>query len=165
MSSIYATHLALLRAIGRVLNPRHVLEFGAGYFSTGVFLDRDCYPVLITLDSIEQQETWRETIRGMFKDKRLFLSPRRPDTPLDNYDLIFIDDGQSAIERVETIKQVVQARPPCPVIIHDFENPVYRHAADFDWVLEYDRETPHTALLWNGDAVSEEQKEAIRDYL
>ena len=161
MSDIYATHMLVLRLMGHVVNPSAVLELGAGFYSTGLFLDRETYPALRWLDSVEVNDEWRSMVRDRYADERLTLYSGMPSRLLDSYGLIFIDDGQSAEERVRTIARVAQARVIVPVVIHDFENPAYRQAADFEWLVEYDGMTPHTAICWNGDALSEAQQEAI----
>lgn len=161
MADVYATHLNILRLMGQVVNPLSVLELGAGFYSTGVFLDRKVYPALRWLDSVELNDEWRHMVRERYPDERLTLYNGQPTRPVNSYGLVFIDDGQSAEERVRSIDLVVRAGVNVPVVIHDFENPLYRQAADFERVMEYDAETPHTAICWNGDALSEAQKEAI----
>ena len=161
MADVYSTHLNILRLMGQVVNPTAVLELGAGFYSTGLFLDRTVYPALRWLDSVELNDEWRHMVRERYPDERLTLFNGQPTRPLYSYGLVFIDDGQTLEERVRSIEFIVRAGVNVPVVIHDFENPHYRHAADFEWVMEYEAETPHTAICWNGLALSEAQKEAI----
>lgn len=150
----YATHLPVLRALGRQFSIRRVLEFGAGLYSTGEFLNRGSFPHLEQLVSIEEDASWRHRLQHIIDDQR-WDCPAVP--PMDAllsgagaFDLIFIDDGLKVSERVLTIRAVTAARLPCVVVIHDFEQMAYQQAAVFDHEHIFTYAVPWTAVLWNG---------------
>ena len=60
----YATHLPVLREIGAMRPIRRVLEFGAGMYSTPLFLDRTAYPDLEVLVSVEDDWEWLQRIKA-----------------------------------------------------------------------------------------------------
>ncbi len=149
----YATHLPVLRALGRHLPIRSVLEFGAGLYSTCEFLNRGSFPHLDSLVSIEDDAGWRKRMADFIDDPR-WICPLVP--PIDGllespvgFDLIFIDDGLQVSERVLTIKAVAEASVPCIVVIHDFEQMAYQQAADFKHLHFFTQAVPWTAVLWN----------------
>ena len=139
-----------LQAIGEQLCVESVLEMGSGKYSTPTFIDRETFPDMILLDVVETDPSYWHSLEA-HDDPRLMIHRKLPEAWIVHYDLIFIDDGKSVDERVETIRTVAQVRPTGLVVIHDFEQPAYHDAADFDWVVIYDDLTPHTALCWNGD--------------
>jgi len=151
----FATHLPVLRALGRALNARCVLEFGAGLYSTPEFLTLSRFPALEMLVSIERDEGWRDRIVELVgSDPRVVMPRPFPiyHESLAAYDLILIDDGQDPEDRVETIEAVVEACPPGVVVIHDFETRQYQQAADgFEHCVVFDQHTPWTAVCWNGE--------------
>lgn len=141
----YASHLPVLRAIGSTMPIRRVLEFGGGEYSTPEFLDRNSFPVLERLVTVERDDVWRERLAAI-KDVRLTLRKEWEDP--HGYDLIFIDDGQNTAERVRTIEAVAKAKPPGLVVIHDAEIAEYQEA-----VKELGLELPivgdtNTGLVW-----------------
>jgi len=120
----YASHVKVLEALPSVLNIRRVLELGAGDHSTRVFLSM---PGLEKLTSIENDPAWAE--RAATTDDRhemrLVSGPVALNIPpLEDYDLVFIDDSTSAAERAQTIRAVL-SQPHPPVVIHDAEVPEY----------------------------------------
>jgi hypothetical protein len=148
----YGTHLPVLEAIGRSLPIRWVLEFGGGQFSTLRFLDRTKYPILSGLVSVENIPLWRRMIRDETDDKRLQVIERY-EGDCDGFDLVLIDDGQNAQDRIKTIENVISLSPDCPVVIHEWNNVAYQEAVSdsFENVRVYNDAFPYTALLWNGD--------------
>ena len=156
----YATHLPVLRRVGRLVNPRRVLEFGCGQWSTATFLDRDVYPDLHHLKSYEQEQGWADFVQTFVAedDLRLVMKivPHREmleairDMSLSEYGLIFVDNGSSLAERVEVIEALAARKPKALVVIHDYEQPAYRKAASgFDHEAVYSKLTPHTGIVWN----------------
>lgn len=149
----YATHLPVLRALGKRLRIGSVLEFGCGLYSTLEFLNRQSFPYLFVVDSVEEDVSWRGRILQEVRDSRLiFLTgAQQMARRIDAYDLIFIDNGRAAVERVPVIRMMAEAQPRGVVVIHDYEAPAYQEAArGFEHRLVYDALTPHTAVLWNG---------------
>lgn len=150
----YATHLPVLKAIGAHLPIERVLEFGAGKYSTLTFLDTAIYPDLTSIVTVETDGHWRRiAYEWQVDEPRLLVTPNTGDAwaVWTSVDLIFIDDGHADIQRIATIEIISKTRPSALVVIHDFEHLPYQQAADFDHCWIYDRESPCTALLWNGD--------------
>jgi len=58
MDALYGTHIPILKALAKAIEIRSVIEFGAGRFSTPLFLDRAAFPLLERLVSIETDKTW-----------------------------------------------------------------------------------------------------------
>lgn len=141
---VYATHLPALRAVCNAIRPVRVLEFGGGLYSTP-FLSTHAEQVV----TVEADDGWRARLaaRGWPNvDVRAAFEGE-----LGGYDLIFIDDGQSADERANTIQRVTAAKPGAVTVIHDFEQRAYQQAASgFDHRVVFDGLTPHTGVLWNG---------------
>jgi len=145
----YSTHMPVLQAVGKLINPRRVLEFGTGIYSTLTFLNRNYYAGLVTLHAIENDPSWIERIKQLTDDRRLRYVEHPAD--LDGYDIIFVDNGQSDHDRMLVIRALVAAGVTGPVIIHDSELQQYRDAARFDNIWEWTGRRPATMVCWNGD--------------
>lgn len=127
MEERYSSHVQVLQALAIKLNVRRVLELGAGDYSTRTFLD---LPGLERLTSIEDDADWAERSRTDDErhEMRLVEGPVAGNIPpLDDYDLVFIDDSTSPEARAATIRAVL-SRPHPPVVIHDAEVPEYAQA-------------------------------------
>jgi len=133
----FATHVPVLVAISHSLGARRVLELGCGPYSTGLFLDRRCFPQLETLVSIENDGEWYRTISAKFaEDGRLRLvlvdgavAAQIQTLDVSGFDLIFIDDSKTGAERVGSIEAVLtRISRETAVVIHDFEFAGYREA-------------------------------------
>jgi hypothetical protein len=120
-----------------------VLEYGAGLYSTALFLS---LPGLERLVSIEADAGWRKKLRATFSDPRWELrTPARAPSP-KNFDLVLIDDGESAGWRVDTIRKVLRGKHP-RVVIHDAEVAQYREAIGDKPHFIYRGRTPQTAVV------------------
>ena len=71
---------------------------------------------------------------------------------LEEFDLIFVDDSTTAVERAETIRQISNRRSLKQlIVIHDFEISDYREAAfNFEYRQIFRAFTPQTGVVWNG---------------
>lgn len=126
-SDPYASHLPVLQALPSAFSIERVLELGAGLHSTPAFL---ALPGLKHLTSVENDPQWAARVRS--DDERhdvLVVEGSIADNlpPLEDYDLVFIDDSTSAHERARTIRAVL-SQPHPPVVIHDAEVPEYAAA-------------------------------------
>lgn len=143
MSDPYASHLDVLKRF----RPKRVLEFGAGNFSTSLFLSR---PHVEQLVSIEVDAEWRERVKQSYAGVgrgRWDLRSTVGGVDVASFDLVFIDDGKTTADRVNTINWVL-SRPGCPkVVIHDAEVPEYRKAIGMRSHIIYALRTPHTAVV------------------
>ena len=149
----YATHLPVLQALGQKLPIQRVLELGGGTYSTAAFLDPDIYPRLEVLDTVEVIPDWQEALQAAHgEDPRWRLMKKLPPTLKAGYDLVFVDDGQCAADRIKSIEAV--AGYPALVVIHDYEVAQYRAVAvavaQWDSIHIYRAQTPHTAVCWSG---------------
>jgi predicted O-methyltransferase YrrM len=156
----YATHLPVLAALAKVRSVRHVLELGAGPYSTSLFLNRLAFPDVESLTSYEDDSDWKDIVLDTVgADKRLdfrMVDAVRYSVPksLDRYDLIFIDDSRTFAERTVTVNTVRANRPRGVVAIHDFEERHYRSAArGFDHRVIFKTLTPQVGVCWFGEAL------------
>lgn len=168
MSDVYASHLPVLREIGRLLPIYSVLEFGMGHYSTPLFLDKEVFPSLRSLTSFETDLGWWESVRSSITDLRANLLYEQESIEdviqrslrLREYDLIFVDNGNSKEERIRAIEALMYRHPPNLVVIHDYEQSEYQKASMVDglyYVMNVDKYHPSTGIL-------SKEREAI-DYL
>jgi len=155
----YASHVPVLGLLGRTYKVRRVLEFGSGRYSTTSFLNPELFPLLEELHSFETDPNWYHVMREFHRnDSRLTLTmttermsrvAERMDYSL--YDLVFVDDSNTARLRFETIRAVAErCRAATLVVLHDYDNPLYRlaaHSFRHRWVLR--TVLPHTCVASN----------------
>lgn len=155
----YTTHLPILLTT-RFLRPvRRILELGAGEHSTLAFLDRECFPELEALVSLETDPRWAERVQELAAgDARLqlqvingLMATAAAQQNLEQYDLLFLDDSRTVPDRTQTIATVTAMRPArALVVIHDFEVLEYRYAAlQFRRSFRFTGINPAVGLLWN----------------
>jgi hypothetical protein len=146
----YGTHLNLLRAVGHGI--KKVLELGAGIHSTAVFLDRNYYPDLESLVSVEQNPDWIVSPDDPRHTSHIVPEPIEEfiDTlDINTFDLILVDNSTFAERRCETLRYVANRVGRSIVVAHDYERQDYAAAAsEFTYAVVDDRQVPHTALLW-----------------
>ena len=90
----YGSHQPTLRAIAQFTPIRSVIEFGAGKFSTHLFLDPLVFPDLISLVTLEQDRNWVKQV--LVDDPRLTLISTHSDNFEDftrhmKADFVFLD--------------------------------------------------------------------------
>lgn len=154
---IYATHLPLLKRLDSHYPIRNIVEFGAGHYSTPLFLDRRYFPLVEKLVSFETDKGWYDSMKTAFVDDRLFLiyeekSLHEQVTPFLflGCDLVFVDNGNRASERVQVLEELNTLQPASLVVVHDYDVREYQHATrDFPLRLAYTEVVPHTALLFS----------------
>ncbi len=156
----YATHLPVLCAMGAVVEPARIVEFGSGLISTCGFQNRVAFPELACLDTFENDPDWYPRVfQQVGDDSRVKLSLM--DAPMKEVvkgvdfksaDLIFVDDSKSHEERARTIQEL--AKHPLrgiPIVVHDFENWRIRWAVRrFDHVFSANALNPQAGVIWNG---------------
>lgn len=155
----YATHVPILIGLARLREIRSVLEFGCGYYSTLTFLNRLAFPRLERLQSVENDESWAQTLSEVAKnDDRWVLNLVDGEIAesisaldLEAFDLILIDDSKNSAQRAATIRAVATRRPQRPwIVIHDFEVEEYQHAArDFAHRHIFKAYNPYSGLVCN----------------
>jgi predicted O-methyltransferase YrrM len=170
----YATHLPVLIGLANVSRIQRVLEFGCGQFSTLTFLDRAIFPDLQHLETLENDQSWLEKVlQSSSRDARLkttLVNGEMESTvgslPLNEFDLIFVDDSTSAEQRAKTIAAIAARRVQACVAIHDFEVQVYRQASSpFEHRHIFRSYNPETAVVWNGDSTKARSMRAIDSVL
>jgi len=155
----YATHVPILVGLARLREVRSVLEFGCGHYSTLTFLNASAFPHLERLHSIENDDSWAQTIAEAARNDlrwRLQLvngeiSDSVTHLDLESFDLILIDDSKTSEQRAATIRAVAAKKPKGPwVVIHDFEVEEYRRAAAaFQYRHRFRAYNPETGVVAN----------------
>jgi hypothetical protein len=157
----FMTHLPVLVALGDHLQVKRVLELGCGKYSTLTFLDRDCFPYLEKLDSVENDPAWGGAVRDSAQgDDRLCMrvvaapvASVLAGLDLDSYDLVFVDDSLTTADRSRTIAGLTNVKRPV-VVIHDYDIPAYRFAASrFLNRFRFTALNPNTGIVWNAAAL------------
>jgi predicted O-methyltransferase YrrM len=136
------------------------LELGCGDFSTATLLNREVFSDLVQLHSYETDPAWLEKTASVFHGDDRFqlqlipgsMSSALRETKVETFDMIFVDNSTSAVERAETIRHLVTRSVPNQlIVIHDFEVKDYRDAAStFEHKQIFRAFTPQTAVVWNG---------------
>lgn len=122
---IGSTHIPILIAIARIMRVRTVLELGTGWYSTPTFLNREVFPDLEIMISVEDNPKWYEAAQVHNLDPRFKLSSVLPISFKDKWDLIFVDNSDSHIVRAQTIRRVAEESSRSLVVVHDAEDPTY----------------------------------------
>lgn len=151
MTDPYGSHTDVLKALALEVPVRRVIEFGGGKYSTPLFLDRDVFPDLRELLTVETDPAWVSEIRSGDPRHRLILVDRAAEAAgmSVGFDLVLVDDSDSMTFRIDTLFAVSDARPDGLVVVHDFEHSEYREATRFDHVAVSSRSVPWTAVAWN----------------
>jgi predicted O-methyltransferase YrrM len=154
----YATHLPILVGLARSGTVRSVLELGCGYYSTLTFLNRAVFPDLQLLHSYETDPRWAGAVKASTHTdsrSRLHLvdgqiADSLAETNLESYDLILVDDSETAADRMKTIRTLVDRSPQRPlVVLHDFEVPEYAKVAkSFQHRYAFRVFNPETGVVW-----------------
>lgn len=150
----YGTHAPVLEALARTFTIRSVLEFGAGIYSTPLFLS-DAYPDLERLVTVETDPSWaNHAWNDPRHDVRLYQSELQTfdDIGKEWFDLAFVDGEMRS--RARTAK-LIEANASM-VVLHDAEERYYRtglfgylHVSLFDGVV------PWTAVATNDETLVE----------
>lgn len=154
----YPTHVPVLVGLARLIKVERVLELGCGNYSTPLFLNRNAFPDLIGLDSIDNDPHWADQMapwiggdpRGKLTVVTGAISHALEGVQLQNYDLILVDDSTDVDQRAATIGQVASnCSPSSIVVIHDYEIRTYRDAARaFQKRFAFTALNPSTGVGW-----------------
>jgi len=135
----YRTHVPVLIQLAQLLKPRRIAEFGMGHFSTSIFLDRVCFPLVERLTSFEDDSEWFAVIAKKHSQDLRF-EPNLVPGPMwktavklraSDYDLVLVDDSKTECDRAKTLLalRVAQRITKGPVVVvHDAELPRVRVA-------------------------------------
>ena len=118
----YGSHQPALRALAKFEKIRSVIEFGAGIYSTHLFLDRDAFPHLKSLVSLEHNRKWVEKV--LVEDKRHTVIITDSENFVDyskgmKADFVFLDSGPSFTARWELLEHALNLAPI--IAIHDYK--------------------------------------------
>ena len=138
----YGSHQPALRAIAKFTKIESVIEFGAGLYSTHLFLDRGAFPDLGALVTFEQKASWAKQVltSEANEDPRFTLIITAPDnfevlSENGKADFVFLDCAPT----VTRMKLKYHALTFAPIFaIHDCrEQPLKRL---FKYVKEFNGE-------------------------
>ena len=109
----WGSHMPALRAIARYIEIRSVIEFGAGLYSTQLFLSRH-FPLLESLISLESNSDWADKARTD-DPRHVMMVYSSPGECVEKSigmkaDFVFVDSAGSRFDEVEhglTIAPVV----------------------------------------------------------
>lgn len=168
---LYASHVPVLLGLARLLTVRRVLELGAGYYSTSVFLNREAFGDLQALHSVEDDPVWAaEMYKALGGDPRAVLlsvpAPVREALSwiwIPYHDFIFVDNSTLIAERAATIRRLSeQCGASTVVVVHDYEQNVYQEtAAGFRNRFAFTALTPNTGVAWNDAPVEPARLEEL----
>jgi predicted O-methyltransferase YrrM len=171
-ANAYATHIPVLIGLSLLFDVERVLEFGCGQYSTLTFLNHGVFPKLKELKSLETDSEWLSRMaqetdgdsRVKFEHIRGRMCLAVSDIELDKYDLIFIDDSNTAEERSATISEIAtNSAKTAIIVIHDFELPLYQQAAKpFAHSFKFNSLNPHTGVAWNDANISKKRLKKLR---
>lgn len=150
----YATLIPVLVGISRVFDPRRVLEYGAGLYSTPLFLNRAVFPLVEELTSNEHDGEWIRKVQsegGVGGDERLkWFYGENYLLPDNRYDLILIDaeEEQKKIRIIQDCGKFAHS----PVVVHDTDHGPYAQTVrnSFEYFVRFDAFNPYTTVAWNG---------------
>ena len=130
----FATHLPYLLALCQDISPKSFLELGGGTFSTPALYDKALFPSLQRILTVEDDADWASRIRDVvgLSEDHVTLVDDVSNFVLDydgqDFDIVFIDDSKTIIERAKTVEACVKKFPNSLLVIHDFEVRAYQIA-------------------------------------
>ena len=155
----YATHIPILIGLAKIREIRNVLEFGCGLYSTLTFLNTSVFPHLERLHSIENDNSWAQTIQEAARNDHRWrlqlvngeIAESVSGLDLESFDLILVDDSKTSEQRAATIRAIAAKEPKHPwIVIHDFEFGEYRRAASaFQHQHRFRGYNPETGVVTN----------------
>jgi hypothetical protein len=154
----HGSHVPILVGIGKSFTIRRILEIGAGGYSTPLFLNRNVFPSVEELVSVERDLEWMKKMSDELRDSRILLMDQEPGTELERFDMIFVDNAYS-LYRANEIKNFSE-RPSLRaiVVVHDSENSMYKTEIEkFNFFYDFGAYDPDTSAMWNGKLAPWEQ--------
>jgi hypothetical protein len=146
----HATHLPVLIGVGIIISSiLSVVEYGAGLYSTPVFLNRQVFPNLELLKSFEPDNEWAEKVYAEVKSDARCSIYATDKLPVFSDGLVFIDNGPFE-HKINTIRKVFESNFPGLVIIHDSEVQEYKKEfCKFSCYHEFMSFCPETVICCN----------------
>jgi hypothetical protein len=158
----YLTHLPILVGVATAFEPKVLIEFGSGTFSTLSFLDNVAFPSLQRIESYENNREWFEQVQKQlppnapvnlhYVEGEMYRAVVGANTSLA--DMIFIDDSPSAETRAPTVVEVAMQCGNLPVVVlHDVDLRKLRLATHkFENRINFEFFNPQTCVMWHGHA-------------
>lgn len=115
----WGSHQPALRALAKFTEIRSVIEFGAGLYSTHLFLDLEAFPHLTSLVTFEHDKTWAEKVRVDDERHTLIIKPAEEFAAISKSmksDFVFVDCAPNSI-RLELLSHAITLSPI--IAIHD----------------------------------------------
>ncbi len=166
----WASHRPVLRAIGNTFDIETAIEWGAGKYSTPLFLGRDAFPELTKLISVEHDSEWLARLKnehGINDDRwhpQLEHIDMMPELAgmLDVADLVFLDCGRpTAFHSDYHIRGALlehYEKSDSIVVMHDVETkPLHAYGNDANYKYKAcfkPRLGPHTGIFSNAHDIS-----------
>lgn len=156
-SGAYSTHKLVLMGLSSWLNfcgrpVKKVLELGCGPSSTPLFLNRQVFPSLESLVSMETNPDWAHTISMLFGgDDRLNLCVHESEDALLQDSKLFAPYDIALVDGATNEGRVI-ALPTCLdmarfVVLHDVQEPELLKAVKAPHVVFSVIESPWTAVM------------------
>ncbi len=159
------SHLPVLQALAKVKKIEKVVETGSGLNSTPFFLDKNNFPDLMLLTTLEHNASWAQTVRSQIKaDGRWnYVVQSSPmydivrAIVISGYHLCLIDDSSGVHERANTIRVVTNGDiGDAIIVIHDFEHDDYQNAVNkkLNVKIVWDN-VPKVGICWLGNVITD----------
>lgn len=153
----YWTIVPPLAATFRTVNPSHVVEYGAGWYSTPLLVAM-CNANGAHLEIIEHNPSYKQLA------EYLQPNPSRPPSYSDESHaantLLVIDNGPREADRIPVLKRCIDPpgpdqqdwnyTPPFTCILHDYQHPDY-HTPEFNAMIRrfLERKPQHSAFVYD----------------
>ncbi len=138
----YGSHQPALRAIAKFMEIRSVIEFGAGMYSTHLFLDIEEFPHLKSLVTFEHNREWAAKV--LVEDKRHTLIITDSENFIDysegmKAEFVFLDSGPSFRTRWSLLEHALTLAPI--IAIHDcltdaFKGKKFKYVKGFNSTIQ-----------------------------
>lgn len=152
-----STHIDVLNDVINIANIKSVIEFGGGYWSTSLLLNK-CESV-ITIEQgqnvpKEMNDSWAEKLKDLYYDNPKWIFIKSPgyynwkSLKFDNCDMVFIDGFPDA--RAEILQYFIDKDYPI-IVAHDTEHDGF-HWSKVDnreyRRIDYDGYAENKTTLW-----------------
>ena len=137
----WGSHQPALRALAEFMKIDSVIEFGAGLYSTHLFLDLEAFPDLTSLVTFEHKNDWAEKVRVNDQRHKLIIIPAQDflnNSKGMNSDFIFLDCAPSKM-RFELLPQALTMAPIVGIHdtqIHDVDRFKCKYIRGFNSIIQ-----------------------------
>ena len=138
----YGSHQPALRAFAKFMEVHSVIEFGAGLFSTHLFLDKTVFPHLASLVTFEHDGGWAEKVRVEDDRHKLIIVSHEQFVNKSmgmKADFVFLDSGPSFKTRFGLMKHAKTLAPVLAIhdcLINRFNNEGFKYVKGFNGVIQ-----------------------------